>query len=604
MSDSPIPDSTSEASSGKDLLQPGSWPPPLAHCGEALVLTTDEWVTVAEVTSEPVNGYKGNRFLYTALVPSEEVAAVLIVEGGIHDDVSTAGFQRAFGPNGEHSPHFWIDGANGARYESLIHAWDNHKQIVLLPDDAFLMAYQLAPRVLADGSVSWDDLDRPVYDVVRVQPVAQYSGLDGYRTARISIRREYLEDYLSRKKCTGVAVYFDERFSLDDPEVKVLIQQGGFSLKQPGRELWLKGMNLDFANQISQVSACTTLLVPLSSPISHPVEEDLVWPDRTTPVKGGGKAVFEPMELAYIRDEVLREYEQRPEYDISPETGSVSYETRWAVGFVHRKGRNHLELELRKLYEGAPFEVINHFRGFAVAASVATADSKKNGNQNIGLRAKEVVEAYLRFTEILAQVAEHLDLVFTQENIGQFETAKVKYRGWWTHPEFKPLGHVVPEAMPLSDLLDRSKEIFNLLQRWQKAPLLQIAVNLGLKKADISGFASLKLAATICQLAQLAVDSGLDLVEDKDSLASQWDAKVELDPLRPLFKLNGLRIADAHSLSGTVSGDLVQALNVFGIDSKQYVSGWGGALDKIYDTVIASLTSMTELLVAALPEPL
>src|SRR5271157_4145903 len=111
------------APSEKDLLSPGSWPPPLAHCGDPLLQATDEWVTVGEVTSEPANGYKGNRFLCTALVPSDELSTVLTVEGGIHNNISVGGFQRAFGPNGQHSPQFWIEGANGKRYESLIHSW-------------------------------------------------------------------------------------------------------------------------------------------------------------------------------------------------------------------------------------------------------------------------------------------------------------------------------------------------------------------------------------------------------------------------------------------------------------------------------------------------
>lgn len=586
------------------LLPQGSWPPPLAHCGDPLVQPTDEWVTVGEVTSEPANGYKGNRFLYTALVPSDEVSAALTADGGIRNDVSGGGFQRTFAPNGQYSPQFWIGGPDGKRYESLIHSWDNHRQLILLPDDAFLMAYRLAPRILSDGSIRWDDLDRPVYDVVRVSPLSNYAGADGYSTARTTIRRDYLEDYLSRKNCVAVGTYFDERYSLDEPEVGKLIQQSGFSVKQPGRQLWFKRMHLDFANQISQVSACAILMIPKGEPISSPIEEDLRWPDRATPVKGRGKGTFGTMERAYVRDEVLREYEQRPEFDISPETGSVSYENRWGVGFIHRRGRNHLELELRKLYEGAQFEVIRHFHAFAVPATAVAADRKVHGDRNIGVRAKELVAAYLELTDTLALVSDSLGLVFTAKDIGQFASAEVKYQGWWRLPEFRGLGNVALETMPISDLLDRSKEIFNLLQRWQKAPLLQVAVTLGLKKADVKDLQSLRLVATICQLAQIAVDSGLDLIVDKDSLVLQWDPKVELSPLKPLFKLNGLRIADAHSLGSTISSDLQQALNAFGIDTNQYVSGWGCALDKIYDTVIGSLTDLRKLIVASLSESL
>lgn len=599
MADSPGPEDKAAAQTRCTSPAPGSWPPTLAHCGDPLAQVTDEWITVAEVTSEPANGYKGNRILHTALVPSADVTAVLGAIGGIHNNVSLGGFQRVFGPNGECSPQFWIEGANGERYETLVHAWDNHRQLVLVPDDGFLMAYQLAPRVLGNGTMVWDDLERPVYDVVRVSPVSNYAGADGYSTARISVRRDYLEDYLSRKGCVAVATFFDERYSLDEAEVEKLIQQKCFSVKQPGREFWFKRMQLDFANQISQVSASAILLIPKGKPISAPAEEDLQWPDRSDPVKGRGRGTFAPMELTYVRDAVLREYEQRPEYEINPETGSVSYESRWAVGFVRRSGRNHLELELRKLYEGAPFEVIRYFHGFAVPAAVAASDRKLNADRNIGSRAKELVYAYLELTETLASVAEHLGLVFSQQDIGQFDTTQVKYRGWWMFPEFKALGRVALETMPFSDLLDRSKDIFNLLQRLQKPPLLQIAVNLGLKKADVKEFQSLKLLAAICQMAQLAVDTGLDLIQDKDSVAAQWDTKVELDPLRPLFKLNALRIADAHSLSRTMSTEMAQTLDAFGIDINQYVSGWGGALDKILDTVTASLTAIKQLLVTS-----
>ena len=222
-----------------------------------------------------------------------------------------------------------------------------------------------------------------------------------------------------------------------------------------------------------------------------------------------------------------------------------------------------------------------------------------NGDRNIGIQASELVEAYMKLTGTLVSVAERLGLVFTQQNIGQYDEATVRYRGWWTFSALKPLGYVAHETMPFSDLLDRSKKIFNFLQRWQKGPLLQIAVNLGLKKSVVTDFGSLILVGTICQLAQLAVDAGLDLVADRALLPSMWDPKLELDLLRPLFKLNELRIADAHSLG---TAELVHTLNIFGVDSKQYVSGWGGALDKIYDTVIVSLNGMRALIVAASPD--
>jgi len=90
-----------------------------------------------------------------SLVPKAEVSGVLSSVGGIHNNVSLAGFQRTFDPDGESSPQFWINGQTGRGVETLVHPWDNHRQLVMLPDDGFLMAYQLAPRGLADGAMAW-----------------------------------------------------------------------------------------------------------------------------------------------------------------------------------------------------------------------------------------------------------------------------------------------------------------------------------------------------------------------------------------------------------------------------------------------------------------
>ena len=185
------------------------WPGPLAHCALPLLGPTDERVIIGEITSDRVNGFKGNRFLYTALVPPEEVESVFNAIGGLISDVKGVSPQRAFGPSGSHSPAFWIDISTGkSRFESLVNKWDTHNKIVLLPDNAFLLAYRLVPETLKDGSMTWHDLNRPVYDVVRVTPVSRYGGVDGYTNAQVSVLRDYLEDYLSLKECVAIVDVF------------------------------------------------------------------------------------------------------------------------------------------------------------------------------------------------------------------------------------------------------------------------------------------------------------------------------------------------------------------------------------------------------------
>ncbi len=87
-----------------------------------------------------------------------------------------------------------------------------------------------------------------------------------------------------------------------------------------------------------------------------------------------------------MRDEVLLEYENRPDFTVYPESGAVSYGNWWSVGYCNRVGRNHIAIELRKLYEGTPLYVVEHFHKYAVPEAAAKADLRMYGTRNIGLR--------------------------------------------------------------------------------------------------------------------------------------------------------------------------------------------------------------------------
>jgi len=578
------------------------WPQPLLHCSRPLVTAADIEITIGEISWDAVDGFMGDRMLYTALVPTDEVDSVLKAVGGIGHGVSSDTTHRTFGIGSGYLPAFWIYGPTGSkRFESLIHSWWSHDKIVLLPDDALLMCYDLTPRIMKNGSISWDDLGRPVYDVVRVNPLSTCSTSSECTTARVTILREYLEDYLSLKGCAAVATYWDERFSSNDPQVAAYIGEQGAKFKQPGRELWFLHAQRDFANQVSQVWGCALLLAPTGRPISDPPEPELTWPDRETPVKGRGmQGSFSPFELVWVRDEVLAEYEKRDEFEISPEHGFVSYGDRWSVSYCERSGRNYIELELRKFYEGAPFDVIRHYSSFAVTSAVAERDCQIYGTRHIGIRAKDLAQAFLQLTATLSQLSDAAGLSFTQEDIGHLSAADIAYKGWWTLPSLKPLGHVVPLSLPSLDFLSRCAEVFKLFENLQPAPLRQILLHLGLKKEDTVGFAGLRLLATTCQLAALATEAGLDLISDCRQISASWDPERILAELRPAFALNSLRTTDAHKFSTSTPMKILNALEGFGVDETQCRAGWGLALDQVYDQTIASLESIARLLQGAM----
>ena len=226
-----------------------------------------------------------------------------------------------------------------------------------------------------------------------------------------------------------------------------LIKAGVYDLKQPGRELWFKNLLHLEHTQISQVWGTALLLKPSGVSSYRKATPVLTWPDRTEPVDLEKQGVFKTMETIFVKDDVLADYEDKPEYEIHAITGSVGYENRWAVGHTHRIGRNHIELELRKLYEGAPTDVIVHFHKFSVAEAVAEKDQEVNGKRNVGERARELILAYLALTKTISELSTSMGFPISQEDICKYDSVKVDYSGWWKFEGLKSLGNVIPLGM-------------------------------------------------------------------------------------------------------------------------------------------------------------
>jgi len=66
--------------------------------------------------------------------------------------------------------------------------------------------------------------------------------------------------------------------------------------------------------------------------------------------------------------------------------------------------------------------------------------------------------------------------------------------------------------------------------------------------------------------------------------------------LQPLFALNALRTIDAHTLSKPTLARISESVEIFGIDQSQYRTGWGRALDLVYDRTASSLGEIDQLI--------
>lgn len=576
------------------------WPESMRHLAAPYDDGVSEYVVIAEINESDVNGYKGAKHVCTALIPLDVVKNVMTSPGGIGWEVRSWGPLPCVDEGQIYDTRFWIDGRKGRneKFQTVINSWKRHDREVVLPDNVMLMTYGLVPRYLTDGTVCWDDPQGPVYDVIRARSHVNYNQKSQQPLVYLTMRRDYLEDYCSLKGCAAVAVYYEERSSTADRSfVEVLAGSEGNQFDLPGRQLGmgiLKDKYHAAAPQFARVWGSSLILEPKGRPISDAADPALEWPDHPGPMTL--QRASKDWLYGYVSDAVLTEYEGRPEYSLHPESGGVSYGGWWGTSRTDRIGREHIRVELKKLYEGCPPAVISHWHRHAVPESVAEKDKAKNGNQNVAQRAKAIAFAYLRLTEAICQLSDRLGAGFTQEDIGSLATHNVNYRGWWSPEVFVAMTAVIRLNATQEQFLARSVVLFKVMEQLRPAPLRNLVLKLGVPSAKVKDFAALKLLGTLLQLCDIAEQQGYDLIGDTAPIVALWDTKKLLPAMNRIFALNGLRVLAAHAPGAEKDEKLAKAVKAFGIDVASTMTGWGLATDVMYDGLAADLNAVAVIL--------
>jgi len=591
-----------------DAIDDKFWPASLAHLAEPYLGDSSEYVTIGEISGEPAIGFPGTRLLYTAMVPASESGQCLEQPGGIGHGISSSTGRGIYDSGGtQPAGAFWVESRrpDHKRYQALVESWRVHDRHIVMPYNGLLQHYGLSPELLtgqtkdAGPVMVWHDLSVPTYDVVRVSPLSVFKAPHQTSTARVEILREYLEDYLLDHDCVALATQWEGRYSTDDPLFDSVVgKQNGLSTVLRGRELWLKRVeHVEHGNQWSD-TWCTRLVMKPTKALNE--DQTLTWPDHDGPITGSGiMGGFGVMEEAYVRDEVLQQYQDRPEFDIHPETGMVGHGSWWSVSYCRRVGRDHIALELRKLYEGAQFSVIKHYAQYAVKKDSIPEPKDELEKRNIGRRAHEFIEAYLTLMNVLATLCDAAQLPYSAEEIGGLSKKDIDYKGWWTFSLLGRLGNVAPINMTYLDFLARCKYLFAVLEGMKASHLRALLVRLQVPKKEINDTEALKLCAHLCQLAMVAKDEDWGLFTESELVIKKWDKEKKFDFYSPLFALNVLRTVDAHG-SPSVGDPAAQTkqLEVFGIDPNHFKNTGGIALDRVYDELISSLRSVTSLLLS------
>lgn len=580
-----------EGNEGRFELDENWWPRLL----EAFA-NEDPWgnpeVLVAQIQSfDNDPGLPGVRYSTTALIDESELERLGGKLRGFQHEVESSGPRPHHDANQAYEPWLRISAITESvriDCEPLIPSWKSNNRTAMVLDPGFAMTYGLIPRAVADGSVHWDNPAEPEFDIAVVSPPSVYE--DHRETgAHVSISRDYLQDYLTLRKKVLVEVFYITRRGAHDETIEQMLgARGRLSEKQANREIDI--MRESDGGHFVQCWGARILARPAGLPITeNPLDgKGLEWPGLAGEVTARSVHKFRARDgLVCVKDEVLKAYEGREGFQVFPESGGVKFGGQWSVGHTARVGRDIIQVEVRKLYEGAPARVVQHWNSHAVECPNL---ERIQAVRNIGTRSKELVGMFAALGTRLTELGQKLDLedVSAEDLIG-LDPAKLDYSGWWNGPFVEPVTRHIPFALTRDEFLHRCSALDKVLVEALSERYLRRMLNKIGKQDDTDKFKGLKLLDRTLCLAVVANQAELSLLQTRSEIVERF-SKDGCDPGTPLgklFALNDLRQMASHRKE--IDALLPGALQRFGIDIGTTAKGWGTALDTVYDGLIEQL---------------
>lgn len=550
-------------------------------------------------------GSRSYRHLYTALAPTDLIDTLILHPGGIDHEVRATGPFPAMSPTIDETPYrprFFIGTAGivPEGLEPLCVAWTSTNKTYVVPDQGFLMTYGLIPRYIeTEGAreIHWDDPSIPRESVVKAKPISEYH-FPRHSRAFVLVRTDYLQDYATLRGLHMLQVYFAENW--DDPPSDIQEALEG----KESREFTLPGRLIRIYGQSSPRSYLASAwgTRPLMGPDTSPVTEgrweygELSWPGIEGAVTQE-RAMSSTLLHAFVTDRVLGRYEGKEEFTVHPESGGVSYGGQWSTGNTSRIGRDVIRVELKKLYEGTPPEVVQHFHRHSVPKP--PGDSVELREQaNIATRTRRIVYALVSLGELIAsEASEILEKATTSLDTVKLSRADLDYEGWWMNGVAERAARHAPLNMAQDEFLSRCGELDKLVVEGMNEKILrEMLVNLNVDPELISSWRSLKLLSYLLQMISTASEAGLRIPEDSREVADRTAERETTHTLPTLLHLRELRTAGSHRGGKSHDARIVGALSELQMDPQSTSSGWGNVLDKLYDEVASELEMAAEVL--------
>lgn len=470
-------------------------------------------------------------------------------------------------------------------FDYIVASWGSGSFYTYMLAEKVWMTLGLSMRVIGQDAqrVVFDDLGAPEFGVAEGEISGSYHYIAS-RNIRWRMANEYLRQYLWARGAWGVRVFYYQTLFPDLPEIRKLMN-GRAHESIGGQDSWFElDIREDDGGLLVQIWAKVFAISP--DRCSSVSANGLRWPGIDGEMtKRRAEGIVERHTI-YLDDRFLEKYEQSGFYSTCPIDYhglwlcSPSYGGQWGFSDCVRVGRNLIKVPIRELYKPKPDREIVHAFQYAVPPEqVAQFDLAE---EHIVAKVDRLVRELLTLGDNLSGLGEAVGIPKDPEQIMKLSRKEIRANGWTKFPELQRLAQVAPLSMTEQAFLARCKSLHELYQRIPDGFIRGMVERAGHARKDVANFGSLKLLQALTNIVE-RLNRDDEQLDAFGSGADPADLSVRNEKIAALFINNDLRIADAHN-----AGGILQALTALGFDIAGVTSGYGHALDLVFDQVIAS----------------
>ena len=550
--------------------------------------SSSDYITVAELRTIEVDGFTKTIDTNTAIIPRSLVSKIKASHAHPYVKFTGVNYDKEWA----YSPSFWLylsksNGLNKA--EPLVISWESANNTTLAIDQGFVGTFKLTPRLVEDR-IHWDDLSKPKYEVVKNKLVSQYD-FPKHTEAYVQVQKDYFEDYLFLRKKIAVKVYIITQDVRIDEEISVLLQNKDYYIEE-FKQYEIRIHKFDHKEDIVRIEINGYHILENKMEEESATSNGHCWKGIDGLVTNWRARHEMPFEYVYVSDEVLAKYENDDDYEIYPLHGSVKYKGQWGISHCNRIGRNGIKVEIKKLYEGVPNEVIDYWNKFSIDISEVVE------GENIVLKAERLTKKFFLFSRLFSIAINHIcNVNLVPTDIITLDEERIEYTGWTEFLDYSPVtNHINIHSFSREQFLLRCKRLYILLgENLREKPLRMVVNILGFPVKDTEKLKGIRLLEHILKYIHIAEESGLNPAIQNDSIVERVVELKEFSFLSELLALNSIRQLDAHK-SNEAKTKLHTALKTFGIEPNAITNNYAIACEHVYDCLSDMFQNVNDLL--------